>query len=75
MAYYWEIVMIFSKDIIMLILTFYDQLAYYNHYSYYLHKYEPYNISFLNKLKGLSYNICSIQWYLSKESKCDNNII
>lgn len=68
-AYYWEIVKILLKEIIIIILTYYEDsilikailvnlsITFYSHY---LLKWKPYNLSFLNKLESQSSRTCSI---------------
>lgn len=68
-AYYWEIVKIFLKEIIIFLLTYYEDSIFVKAilmnlfiilYKHYLHKWKPYNLLFLNKLEALSSSTCSI---------------
>ena len=68
-AFYWEIVKIFLKEIIIIILTYYEDTIFLKAilinlcliiYSHYLRKWQPYNLSFINKLEYQSSTTCSI---------------
>jgi len=68
-AYYWEIVKILLKELIIIILTYYEDSIFLKailvnlsivFYSHYLLKWKPYNLSFLNKLESQSSRTCSI---------------